>query len=160
MTRVGRNSSPKSAENQIPPFFFLCNEFSLFFLSLMWPSVTTTLTIGLTTIKSTNPTPHQRQSSHRELLSLLYKLFFFFFLLCHPSPAPLLQPLAARHHSRLDHHRSRQPAPLPLLLSNVHAVNIGSSQLWPHPNGQARPDPKKEKKKRYVGLRSGQHFLG
>jgi len=86
---------------------FSCNRSILFFLSLPWPSATTTLITGLSTISSTTGSHQPTTESHREPFSLLSAappvFFFFFCFLCQwpptlppflatPPPGPSTQP--------------------------------------------------------------------
>jgi len=110
--------SPPAGQPSSPPHFSLSTDASPFFsttaaayqyhhfcfLPSLAPAAatsapTSTSTIGFTTIISINPAPHQWQSSHRDLLSLLLPAFLS------PLQPFLLPPTADSGH----HHLSRRP---------------------------------------------------
>jgi len=93
----------RSKNRQKPAFSaqFSCNRSFFFFLSPLWPSATTTLIIGLSTISSTTGSHQPTTESHREPFSLLSTappvFFFFFCFLCHRPPSlPQPQPPTSR----------------------------------------------------------------
>jgi len=81
-----------SKVSQKPAFSaqFSCNRSFLFFLSPLWPSATTTLITGLSTISSTIGSHQPTTENNREPFSLLSAappvFFFFFCFLCHRPP--------------------------------------------------------------------------
>jgi len=74
---------------------FSCNKSFLFFLSPPWPSASTTLIIGLSTISFITGSHQSTTESHREPFSLLSTtppIFFFFFCFLSQRPPSLPQP--------------------------------------------------------------------